>query len=414
MPEREIGKRLATNPHSRNARHIGAALGSFLDGYAPKVGPLISIVVPAYNDETFVARALKSCLAQTYDNIEVVCVDDASTDATLLVLEKIAQGDGKQRVKVISLEENSGPHNARRIGVAAAKGEIVCFLDSDDELGRTACAKMSSEYARSPVDILHFSSRVYRDGYATVEQALDVADWTTPVEGELFGREIAVRSFVEQEYSFSIWGKAYRADIARRAFEALGERESDFGEDALEYFAIAYFSSTYRGLPNARLYGYHLGDGLSARRDMTADEFGRTLRGIRSIEGMRAFLEGQGAFDEYADVYHAHRSGQLNALLKSWWRDVRVQDRAEVLARILELWPLEEVVDGVCALGTPAVKLLCDCLGEEVSFTSDQLYRRGVADGAASSQAEYESSASYRAGRILTAIPRRLRATVRK
>ena len=174
---------------ARTPRHIGAAFKR-LNERLPKDGPLISIVMPAYNDESFVSRSVGSCLAQTYKRIEVVCVDDASSDATVTALESLAATDELNRVKVIALGENSGPHDARRAGLAQATGDIICFLDADDELTRDACAKIAAEWDRSPFEILHFSARVCRDGKAGLDQALDVAAWTTPVSGELTGREI--------------------------------------------------------------------------------------------------------------------------------------------------------------------------------------------------------------------------------
>ena len=402
-----MAKANAALPALAAPRHMGAAFKTAFEGRVPKDGPLISIIVPAYNDEDFVRRAVGSCLSQTYGRIEVVCVDDGSTDGTFAVLQGLAGADA--RVKVTALERNEGPHNARRAGLALATGELVTFLDADDELTGDACARIAAEHARERFDILHFASRIRRDGKATVQQALDMAAWTTPISGELEGREILTRTFVDGDYAFNVACKAYRADLAKRAFEALGPRESDFGEDALEYFAIAFFAKGYRGIPHRRLYVYHLGDGLSARRDLSAADFARTLRGIRSIEGMRAFLESQGALETHADIYEAHRAGQLGALLRSWSHDVRESDRDEVLRQILKLWPRDEVIDGMCALGAQAVEAVRRCSDEEVVLSEEQVYRCGVADGEAATRDEFESSVAYRVGRIATAAPRRLK-----
>ncbi|HVZ61690.1 MAG TPA: glycosyltransferase [Terriglobales bacterium] len=88
--------------------------------------PLVSAVIPTYNRANLVCEAVESVLQQSYRNMEVIVVDDGSTDDTLVRLQ--AYGD---RVRVIS-QSNAGPAVARNRGISASKGEIVAFLDSDD------------------------------------------------------------------------------------------------------------------------------------------------------------------------------------------------------------------------------------------------------------------------------------------
>lgn len=90
--------------------------------------PLVSVVIPTYNRAKRVQRAIQSVLNQTYDNIEVLVVDDASTDNTPKVVNRIED----ERVQYIRLEENQGASAARNIGIEAASGDYVGFLDSDD------------------------------------------------------------------------------------------------------------------------------------------------------------------------------------------------------------------------------------------------------------------------------------------
>ena len=95
------------------------------------MSPLVSILIPAYNAAPYLSRSVGSALAQTYDNIEVVLVDDGSTDDTLDVANQMATQDA--RVKVIH-QDNRGPAEARRTALHAASGEYIAYLDADDEL----------------------------------------------------------------------------------------------------------------------------------------------------------------------------------------------------------------------------------------------------------------------------------------
>lgn len=94
--------------------------------------PTVSVVIPCYNAEAFVAEAVASALDQTYPLEEVICVDDGSTDGTLGVLERL-QADAGERLIVLS-RSNGGPSAARNLGLSRATGDYVQFLDADDLL----------------------------------------------------------------------------------------------------------------------------------------------------------------------------------------------------------------------------------------------------------------------------------------
>jgi hypothetical protein len=98
---------------------------------APRAyGPLVSIIVPAHNTESLVAQAIGSLLDQTWSNIEIIAVDDASTDGTLQTLQRLAAQDS--RVRVLSHPRNAGPYAARMTALSVARGALVTCHDSDD------------------------------------------------------------------------------------------------------------------------------------------------------------------------------------------------------------------------------------------------------------------------------------------
>lgn len=93
---------------------------------------LVSIIIPIYNQEKYLNKSLISAITQTYQNIEIVCVNDGSTDSSLMIIEKFKNED--PRIKLIN-QENSGLVHAVVTGVKNAKGTYICFLDSDDYIG---------------------------------------------------------------------------------------------------------------------------------------------------------------------------------------------------------------------------------------------------------------------------------------
>ena len=90
---------------------------------------MVSVIIPTYNRETVIGRAIESVLKQTYPHFELLIIDDGSTDQTKRVVERIAD----ERIRYILLEENGGVARARNVGIAEAQYDYIAFLDSDDE-----------------------------------------------------------------------------------------------------------------------------------------------------------------------------------------------------------------------------------------------------------------------------------------
>jgi glycosyltransferase involved in cell wall biosynthesis len=93
--------------------------------------PIVSIIIPAYNRERFIDRAVKSALNQTYNDFEIVVVDDGSTDGTYDKLAALADTD--KRIRCLRHKSRHGAQKARNTGIGAAHGKWIAFLDSDDE-----------------------------------------------------------------------------------------------------------------------------------------------------------------------------------------------------------------------------------------------------------------------------------------
>lgn len=130
---------------------------------ADKNSPLISVVMPVYNTERFVAQAIESVLNQTYQNLELILVNDCSTDKSLLILESYARKD--KRVRIISNEKNIGVAHTRNLGIQAAKGAYIALLDSDDLWEETKIEKQLTQIINAQAKISYCSlAMVDEDG----------------------------------------------------------------------------------------------------------------------------------------------------------------------------------------------------------------------------------------------------------
>ncbi len=113
------------------------------------LNPLVSVIIPAYNVERYIVQCIRSVLEQTYENKEIIVVDDGSTDNTLEIIHK----HFRDYVTVI-VQENQGPAWARKNGLDIAKGKYVQYLDGDDTLLHNALAELVECAENSQADIV--------------------------------------------------------------------------------------------------------------------------------------------------------------------------------------------------------------------------------------------------------------------
>lgn len=133
----------------------------------------ISVIMPAYNAERWIARAILSLQHQTYSNWELCVVDDASTDNTIQVIKGFMKDD--KRIKLERNETNLGCGLTRRKAIATAEGEYVAFLDSDDTFEPTFFEKMLEAIARTGADIAVCGTKEYENG---IYKRSDICDET--------------------------------------------------------------------------------------------------------------------------------------------------------------------------------------------------------------------------------------------
>lgn len=122
----------------------------------------ISVIVPVYNCEPYLERCIRSIMAQTYSNLEIICVNDGSTDDSGNVLDKLSCEDA--RIRVIH-QKNAGASAARNTGINVATGDLITFVDSDDAIEPDMYEALLPYFADKNVDIVHCGyKRMYLDG----------------------------------------------------------------------------------------------------------------------------------------------------------------------------------------------------------------------------------------------------------
>lgn len=162
---------------------------------------LISIIIPVYNLAPYLPRALESALGQRYRNVEVVVVDDGSTDESAAIVRSFADRD--QRVRLIT-QSNQGVMKARQVGIEASQGDYLLFLDGDDYLTREGIGGLYEALQRNDWDIV--AGDYYRNGPSYQLECRE--NWTGTVVGEQY-----LKLQLTGEATSFLWGKLFTRDI---------------------------------------------------------------------------------------------------------------------------------------------------------------------------------------------------------
>lgn len=258
--------------------------------------PSISVVIPVYNGEGTIEGAARSVCEQSFADMEVIIVDDGSTDGTPAIIDHLAREDG--RIRVITNEKNLGSLIARKIGIRAAAGEFLAFLDDDDELIPGICEALSKEMAADAADILHFGMTV-RIASGTKADSKDIEGITSPYPKRLEGREVFEGCFIRRLYCFNLCGKLFRTEVCKRAIEEVEDYDLVRGEDAYIFCAIALDASSYRGVEGLHGYLYNYGAGADGSHPINLEQFERMCDSHLLPGAMMTLLESRGLYDRY-------------------------------------------------------------------------------------------------------------------
>ena len=195
----------------------------------------VSVVVPVYNVSAYIGDCLRSVLSQTYQNLEVVLVDDCGTDNSMSVAQEVLRLYGKTcEVKILRHERNRGLSAARNTGLEHSTGDYVYFLDSDDEI-TPDCLERLVRAAEGVMPDMVVGDYEVRNSCAFFPQ-LKLGD------GLLRGHESIVREYMEENIYVMAWNKLVRKDflLERKIFF----KERLIHEDCLWSFICACEAET--------------------------------------------------------------------------------------------------------------------------------------------------------------------------
>ena len=248
--------------------------------------PLISVIVPVYNVMNYLEECVNSIRLQAYRNLEIILVNDGSTDDSKQICQKLLAEESRIRYYE---KENSGLSDTRNVGIEHAKGEYFMFVDSDDTLESTALTHLyhlmqNDDSKIACCEIAHFvdgDKAVYKE--STTEKSFCTS-------------EALCSFFYQKEISTSACGKLYKKDV----FDNLRFMSGILFEDN-EFLYHALSKAKTVSYSDAELYGYR-----HRKNSITTKKF--TVRDLDILEiGKRALEYFDGSSEEIAKAVRAYQ-----------------------------------------------------------------------------------------------------------
>lgn len=190
-----------------------------------QANPLISVIVPVYNVGEYIAECIESITGQTYQNIQIILVDDGSEDQSGIICDWYAKID--QRIEVIH-QSNKGLVIARKSGLQRAEGEYIGFVDGDDYIEAEMYERLLDEMQKSDADFVH--SGFIKNGEAWIPF---IKNELNLVEAEEKEKIIKTAIFGTESYlAPSIWSKLFKAHVIKECYSQVPD-SAQYGEDLI-------------------------------------------------------------------------------------------------------------------------------------------------------------------------------------
>jgi CDP-glycerol glycerophosphotransferase len=250
-------RRLLSDPTSRRPARIASAVRSRLPGAGKLLRPELSVIVPFYNVEAYLAECLDSILSQSFDNVEVILVDDGSPDGSREIADSYAARD--RRVRVVS-RANGGLGAARNTGIREARGRYLTFVDSDDVIPPGAWAALVGSAQRSGSDVVVGAPNRFDSAHSWSPR------WVEPVHCDPRMR-IRLDQFPPLLRNLYTWNKVFRRDFWEQ--QDLWFREGVAYEDQPIITQLFARARTIDVIPDV-VYSYRQRDDRSSISQQTA------------------------------------------------------------------------------------------------------------------------------------------------
>lgn len=243
----------------------------------------ISIIVPVYNTQDYIARALDSLLMQSFKDIEIVIVDDRGNDKSMDIVLHYAKQDS--RIQIVQNSQNFALFYSRYAGVKWCKGEYVLFLDSDDFLDEQACefcynALFNEEGKKQDIDMLCFNMNFQYN------ENEEYQIFGPIINNEFLSQKDFIKLLLQNCYYYwNVVSKMYKREFYLHTFEKyflhFKDKKLQMAEDCLNFVAFLKESKTIKTLSEA-LYFYCFNPG-STMNTQSREKLEKNIRDLKLV-----------------------------------------------------------------------------------------------------------------------------------
>ena len=297
--------------------------------------PKVSVLIPVYNTERFLSYCLDSVIQQTLGEIEIICVEDASTDHSGIILKRYAARDS--RIRIIWHEKNAGLVKSRKDAVLSAQGKYIMFLDSDDELFPHACEVAYKAIENNKTDAVRFgvqkidSRGLFKEtGTFLQTERLDRVEdknWLYLYQKELIK-------------GWTVWNKIYDAHLCKTAYRQMEDGYIVMAEDVYFSFVYGYFAKSFSIIEDV-LHKYRQGFGIwsGIQKSINLEKYRILLSEKKVLDALLRFYETKPNANEYELIITKHvRDAFLRHSVLWWHKNLPDQDKAAGLQIFAEIW----------------------------------------------------------------------------
>lgn len=190
---------------------------------------LISVIVPIYNVEDYLRKCIESIMNQTYKNLQILLIDDGSSDQSGIICEEYALLDN--RIEVVH-KKNGGPASARKAGIALARGEYIGFVDADDYIDANFFQNLLNEIIESAADFVHGGYIIESNGIETTCNSYETGIYELEDAQVEFIKTYILKMYSNVHMNHNVFSKLFRADLVKTS-DTIVPASQTRGEDML-------------------------------------------------------------------------------------------------------------------------------------------------------------------------------------
>ena len=259
----------------------------------------VSVIIPVYNVEKYLAECMDSICGQTLKNIEIICINDGSTDNSLNILKRYAKND--KRIIVLS-QENGGLSVARNTGLNFVNGEYIYFCDSDDKLELTALEELYNRAKADNLDMLYFDAEAFFENPEVESKFSNYKSYYKRkhgYEGVFIGKEMLSQFLKNKDYLPSVCLNFLKREFVLE--KNLFFEPGILHEDNLWSFKCALMAERVGYLPKVFFYRRVRANSIVTQKISFEHAYGYFVSAIKGIESLRDEMLSN---DEYKNISH--------------------------------------------------------------------------------------------------------------